>query len=278
METLGPKGYQRIAIEQFVKTTKPRGMRCLEIGGSNLPPEYIASTVAPAQWVCVDYISSDVISRIPVRKHNEYLDHLSKVGVHRMASTTRCPEEPYVVFADSVLNLDARVLGEFDLVFSVAAFEHVHGLKEALMRIWECMKKGAALWSTFSPIWSSAQGHHHEAYLNARRPRDAEQGLGRLPDFAHLLRSRQEIAGWMEQFYERPVVDATIEALFDSDYINRLFFDEYRDIFQRSQFSNVEFSGVWPSRVREEDLQQLSKRYPTHSGFEFAGIRVIARK
>jgi len=279
MDTLGPKLYQSAAIHEFIRACAPQGKRVLEIGGSNLPPEYIATACKPSQWVCVDHLDSQVMGYVSDNTVNsDFIAHLQKVGVHELKNLDRCPDDPYVVVAGSVHDMSPDVLGQFDAVFSVAAFEHIPQLGLALSRIHDCLKTGGSMMTQFSPIWSSAEGHHYPHYLNSRVGAFDNPAAGVIPDFAHLLWSRDRIAEFMAPFYSPAVIKHTLFSFFETNYINRLFYDDYRAILAASEFADMHVKGMWAKPLDNETMKALEEKFPKRQGFEYPGLRVEAKK
>ena len=50
--------------------------------------------------------------------------------------------------------------GQYDLIFSIACFEHIHRLHQALRVMHQCLSPGGRLFTMNSPIWSAFDGHH----------------------------------------------------------------------------------------------------------------------
>ena len=49
---------------------------------------------------------------------------------------------------------------QFDLIISIAAFEHIPNLDQALTEMHRILKSGSLIYTKFGPTWSGAWGHH----------------------------------------------------------------------------------------------------------------------
>lgn len=278
MESLGPKGYQETALRVFTSTFDTRGKRILEVGGSNLPRDYLFDTVQPSQWVSVDPIPETTLARMRTGEAEPYLDHLRAVGLSSFEQAASEPDRPYTIIAAPIEHAGTTLIGRFDLVFSVACFEHVHKLDSALTVIHGALRENGALWSQYSPIWSCIDGHHCGWITEHRKAEFVGTAQGLIPPFGHLLYREDEMRSHLGPFYEPEQLDMAIHAIYRTDYINRLFFDDYVRIATESPFEEVDLRGVWPASPTTQTAEQLSRLYPGRSGFEYQGIELCAHK
>ena len=183
---------------------------------------------------------------------------------------------------------DARKLqfddNYFDLVISVAAFEHFHGLQESLQQAYRVLRPGGFLISNFGPIWSGCWGHH--LWLRHNDVLYTYQNT-RLPPFGHLLMTQDEMRKWWIDCYSDPTLaEKAVHFICESEDQNRLFYDDYAQIFQESSFSIKKFMGLTNERKRAgysetergHALNALKTRLPKQSGFEFDSITVVLEK
>lgn len=275
MESLGPKGYQDNALRAFTAKFDTRGKRILEVGGSNLPRDYVFDLAQPAQWVCVDPIDTDTLAAMNAGTAEPYLDHLRAVGVARLGDTAML-EQPYAILAEPMEDCFGALPPTFDLVFSVACFEHIHRLDAALASIQAALRPGGTMWSQFSPIWSSIEGHHCSWIPHGRLPEAAAAGTGLIPPFGHLTHSETELRALLEGSYSPADLDWAIHSIFHHDYINRLFFDDYVAILGRAPFAETDLRGIWPVEIDAAIKAVLAAKYPDRTGFEFQGIEITA--
>ena len=49
---------------------------------------------------------------------------------------------------------------QYDSVYSVAAFEHVHRLGDCIEKILQSLRPGGSLYSYFTVYWTGRHGHH----------------------------------------------------------------------------------------------------------------------
>lgn len=283
MDTLGPKPYQERAIRNFARTCNPSGKTVLEIGGSNLPAEFVFSETACARWIALDFLPEAVrqaVSRAQSEgtSGNAYVDHLSKYGISNLSDGGHWPTKTYSVFGNSVHDLVFAPENSVDFIFSIAAFEHIHDLGNAIAQMRRVLVPGGVLWAEFSPIWSSRDGHHFPIYLRHRTPSQIEKNEGILPPFGHLLMSKVECRDYLSSFYEPQQVEEAIHGIYDRDYINRLFYSDYLEAMVISGFSDFHITSFDRVEIEKSLRDSLFRKHPNKFGFEYNGMRIVAEK
>lgn len=131
-----------------------KGKKVLEVGGS-LPQGLVIDELGCIQWVGNEELSyySESGYNAPIVSQNSISSYDSHIE--------------YTTIAGGIEDLNNTYYGMFDVVFSMAAFEHINKFPEALDKIYLALKPGGKLVSIFSPIWSSCAGHHLPEIKNA---------------------------------------------------------------------------------------------------------------
>lgn len=183
----------------------------------------------------------------------------------------------------AIVQADARRLpfadASFSSVFTVAAFEHIHDLDQALGEIFRVLQPGGILYSDFGPIWSCSVGHHVYAIVDGVEARHFKPGRNPVPHYAHLLLSADEL---------RPLLLRTpwvfprlAEAILDWTYrgrgVNRLYYEDYERIFRSSPF---ELRHLEPVRehVPAKVQRRLEQAHPGYRAFDVRMAEVVLRK
>ena len=187
----------------------------------------------------------------------------------------------------SAYGYDARELPyeteSFNICLSVAAFEHFSDLNIALIEAHRVLEPGGILLTTFGPIWSGCWGHHLwikykgslYTYLNTT-----------LPPFSHLLWSEDEMHSWWhEKYQDDELANVAINFIYKSSSQNRLFYDDYIRIFNDSPFKIKLLRGNEGPRSKrysvielKNGIENVKKKFPDRSGFEFDSITAILIK
>jgi len=188
------------------------------------------------------------------------------------------------------LKRDAEKTGfddnQFDFIFSLATFEHIHNLPGVLEESYRILKDKGVFFTLFGPIWSSAWGHHLWVTVD-NKTYNYKNTL--LPSFCHLISSENEVVDYLMKEYNYPGNHCEIIAkyVFHSKEQNRLFFDDYRKIFFESPFKtllfaghkNVPFSGLYDLNDYVETLDLLSSNLPeNHGQFGYNAISALLYK
>ena len=131
---------------------------------------------------------------------------------------------------------------QFDVIYSIAAFEHIHDLDKTLDLAYTCLREGGILLAHFSDIWSSKRGH-----LGETIPHHIKDIYG---CHAHLcLNPETMINALMDHsFYDARKARQTADYIYNDEGINRLLVEEYIQIFESSRFSSnyIELFGEIP--------------------------------
>ena len=173
--------------------------------------------------------------------------------------------------------------GEFDVVISSSAFEHICNFDVALAEMFRILKPGGYLFSHFGPIWSTSYGHHlwltHEdrlyTYWNVH-----------LPSFCHLLMTPEEVAASIADVHPPEVCRAIAEYVFHAPEQNQLFFEDYERIVSESAFETILFKGYdhpelaqrYNATVTPDTYRQLRAKYPERTHFSYDGITLLLTK
>lgn len=133
------------------------------------------------------------------------------------------PDIPAKSVADHgpVMVMDATKMSfedaSFDLVYSLATFEHIEDFADALDEIRRVLKPGGLLIAKWSPIWNGFDGHHYGPSLSDPTHRAIE-----LP-WAHLIFDRDSLPGYLErgEGFSRAESASATRAIYDSDWLSR---------------------------------------------------------
>lgn len=172
----------------------------------------------------------------------------------------------------------------FDVIISSSAFEHITGLEQGLAEMHRVLKPGGTLFSHFGPIWSTSYGHH---LWTTHRGRVYTYWDVILPPFCHLLMTKEEIDAWLQARGHDPELSDTLSTyVTGSEEQNRLFFEDYEEMFGRSAFEIRLFKGydhptlapVYNRLMTGEILEALKHRHPDRRHFFYDGITTLMRK
>ena len=252
-----------------------QGKRVLEVGGG-LPKELVIDIFGAAQWVGIEEASywqekqagetSDVAQNqaaadLPIRQATP-----DALGMH-------------AVLGGSVEDLPDAFAGHFDVVFSIAAFEHINRFPEALDRMYVALRQGGKLFSRFAPIWSSHHGHHIPVITDQSGTRFTFSESP-IPPWGHILMREAQLHEHLLQHTDAKTASDIIYYVYHSPQINRLFTEDYFEYFNRSLFDIISLEAVYnvqDSPLSRKLLGELSKAYPGRT-FSNYGISVLLQK
>ena len=248
--------YHSINAIRFVNDFKDK--RVLEIGGA-LPPQYLFEWLKCRHWTSVEYHSYDDNqgSETGANKHSlEYHGY----------RYTNCGWKKFYQDWKFYSSL------KFDIIYSIAAFEHIDDLGSCLDACYEMLAEGGILYTYFTPIWSAPNGSHgfHPPELN-----DLGTHSHLMFDFVSLQEFLQSKG--CDILYSRECA----ERLYRVPQINRYSYEEFVSLFDSALFSEKK---IYPIGLRPlGDLYQpekqslISRLYPSMKqsckGFELAMMK-----
>lgn len=245
----------------------------LEIGGSNLPREFVFGILGAKKWVCVNLLDDNTSGGSITPETIYPLNHPKTKQIIRA--------HDFVLFKGSVTEIGKELHNEFDACISVCAFEHIFGLQDAVDCVFSSLRSGGILFTQFGPIWSGPVEHHF--WVDAQHNFNTYMEC-HLPPFVHLLYSASEINELLVPYY------TTKEDILIKDQIveqcsgdrrrvcNGLFYEDYLNIMKDSQFSNISVTPYWQDDVDKQTFDKLRRLYPDYSAFSVNGIQIVAQK
>lgn len=262
--------YYITAIREFLNVRSFCGLRVLEIGGSSLPTEVVFDILGAAQWVCVDILTHDSGQYQKKAKS----EHYESVGIRHFTVSPLTAEEPYLIYDGSAEYLPDDFDGQFDVIFSVNAFEHIGALRQVLARCHSALKEGGVLFSQFGPIWSGIAGSHFWV-----RPDLNFNQAGPIYPWAHLLEEPGDIRRLIaDAGFPEATVSTVVKQIFESDFINRLHFEDYVELMEKSDFEDVKVIPLSRRNVPADTQATLQAKYPSYREFAAYGAQIWGSK
>lgn len=251
-----------------------RGKRVLEVGGS-LPRDFVIQELESARWLSLeemDYwdetLSTGHVTGTP-----------PPTGLVKKRFLTANPDElqEHNLYYGRIEDLPSSLEGHFDVVFSIAAFEHIARLPEALEKMYLALRTGGKLFSLFSPIWSAHDGHHLPA-IEDKAGKVWSFGNSPIPPWFHLLMRPMELYDHLCGKCDNETARKIIYFVYQSPHINRFLLDDYFEIVARSSFAIEQMSPVFEATVPADIQQRLERFYPGSRGFAHNGLLMVLQR
>lgn len=203
--------------ERFLKNValycNLEGKKVLEIGcGNGDDLKYINENYKPASIIGID----------------KYLDS--------WWSTESSKGNNWAVQDGDVMEMDFED-NTFDVVYSLATFEHISDVGKALSEIKRVLKPYGQFYTEFSPIWTSVIGHHYDFWIS-------EEKAKLIPPWGHLYMSENEMYEYISEKVDENEAKKACYQIYHSDIINRTSKKEFYEIFQKS--------GLWIKSLNEQ--------------------------
>jgi len=244
-----------------------RGLDVLEIGGS-LPASLVIDHLGCNSWTAVEAPSYDE----ELGKANQFHRNLAeKQRLHDLS-------QKYRHYYCNAEELGEEHLNQYDLIFSIACFEHINRLPLALEKMLQCLKPGGKLFTMHSPIWSAFDGHHLPIHIPNRFDKQTSQQNYIFKPWGHLLQSRRQTFADIKARFDSTFAEEVIYHTYNSNHINRYFSEDYQSVFDASGFEIVEYHITFPRNPTAEVQAKLEQRFPGYKQFGNNGIYAILQK
>ena len=175
-------------------------------------------------------------------------------------------------------DLSDEHLNQYDLIFSIACFEHINRLPLAIKRMLQYLKPGGKLFTMHSPIWSAFDGHHLPIGIPERFNKQLPQQSYIFQPWGHLLQTRNQTFANIKNRFDSTFAEEVIYNTYNSNHINRYFSEDYQIIFEDSGFNIEEYQITFPRNPSPEIQAALESRFPGYKQFGNNGIYAILRK
>lgn len=175
--------YQIAAISELLQRTSIAGKRVLEVGGSNLPREFVIGELGAREWVSVDIIAEGRYQLL------QQSDHYSREGINSFEEgRSLIGTKPYIIIDGQIESAAPLPSAYFDLIVSITSFEHILAVASAIRQIRRLKTRDGAFFTYHGPIWSSYCGHH--IWVDDELNFNVDDAI---PEFGHLLYSPPEM-------------------------------------------------------------------------------------
>lgn len=274
MERLGKEhglGYHAPYALVGDKMVGLRGKRVLEVGGS-LPRGFVLDDLGAACWHSVEemaYWEESQASGPATGSRPQDVPTLTVAFDGDLDAVGR-----HAVFQGGVEDLSAAFDGRYDVIFSIAAFEHILDLPRALERMHAVLRPGGKLFTMFSPVWSAHDGHHLPV-VRSEDGREFSVDESPIPPWGHLLYEPPELFRHLSEQVDPRTAAEIIHYVYQSSHINRLFVEDYARMFQAGPFHVETVQATYPREVPADVQAALEQRWPGHTVFGYNGVLAV---
>jgi len=254
------------------------GKDVLEVGGS-LPEEFVLDYLQVRSWSAIETPEYDEsLADVGGSPHQgTAFKDIIRTDRASLGFQNRTLDR-YNLFLGKVEELPREYFQKYDLVFSIAAFEHIHKLPQALEKMYAALKPGGKLFSMFSPIWSAYDGHHLPAITDKNGTQMTRAQNCPIPPWGHLTMRPPDLSRYLYRSLDRETADTIVYYVYNCDHINRFFSEDYINFIEQSPFRSLQVQPIFSSPLSPEMQQQLERLYPGRSQFSNNGFRVILER
>jgi hypothetical protein len=278
-DRFGARDFHLNALEFFDDKIGIAGKRVLELAGSDLPREIVLETFGAASWTCIDdpggrFLEHQKKQKPKLSKHYD----TEKFILIEQADPSLVSLD-YLVLLGDAASLPAWLYGKFDLILSIAGFEHIQNLPKAVDDAHMALTDLGRLGADFGPIWSSVSGHHINNFVDRAGNRvDWNLKTCPIPPWGHLLFEKDELGELLREYIGENNVPSALNMIYGNGSINHLFSQDYFNIFVNSKFNSFSWFKYWSRKPDQEIQERLEKLYPGRTEFSQASVRVILQR
>jgi SAM-dependent methyltransferase len=168
----------------------------------------------------------------------------------------------------------------FDLIYSIATYEHILDLPGAFAEMHRMVKPGGLVYAIFGPLWTSLVGHHLWFDFRGRQYRfnDPESMAEVMDPYDHLLYEPDELRDKLRQRHDDEAVERYIYQIYESPHINRYSYTDYLDFVLKSPFEPINFKKTWEIPVPDQHKEPLEDKLGSSVDCSCAGLEIVLRK
>lgn len=253
-----------------------KGKKVLEVGGS-LPEEFVIGYLGAKSWIALEelnyYNQIGDSQHIHINVSQERMK--SFINVNNVKNVSDLGD--YSNVSGKIEELNESFFGQFDVVFSIAAFEHISHFPSALSKMYDALSVGGKLFSAFSPVWSAYNGHH----LHGITDKDGNCfhfNNNPIPPWSHLLLKPSQMYSLLLKRTDPVAAQKIVYEVYHSPSINRLFTEDYINYIRESKFQCISIRKTFPTEVPIIMAKQLSAMHPGFDHFDNNGMEIILQK
>lgn len=253
-------------------------MDVLEVGGS-LRREFVLQELKVNSWTGIESPEYELLSsKSNAQQGRDGWGDLQGIDVDCTGyREPRISPGSYSVCYADIEDLPDRHFGCYDRIFSIACFEHILQFPLALQKMYEALKPGGKLFSMFSPIWSSHNGHHLPRITD-------EQGnsyffnSSPIPPWGHLTMRPAEMEKYLRNIMDHETACRIVFSVYTSPHINRFFTEDYVQFVGQSSFVAIKMEATFPARITPDVQSSLEHLFPGRRHFANNGLLFVLEK
>lgn len=182
--------------------------------------------------------------------------------------------DAFKVFQASILDFDVNE--KFDTIIATNSFEHVNGLAAGIEHMYSLLNDGGKVSALLGPIWSCYKGHH--VWYTQENGEIINFNNIKLDDWAHLLYSQEEIKEQLLKNYDEKSASDISSWIFETDFLNKMFYDDYKKLIESSKFNILEFRDWHKSKIPSSKIQKILEEKYNRKNFSTVSIKMLLEK
>jgi len=261
-------GYQVDFLSHINTACSLEGKRVLEVGGTNLPRGLVMGEFGAKQWVGIEPFGTE-----DPRQRNQH---------YRSEQIFSVDDDPAKILAADYAIVDGdvkklRLVDHFDVVVSIAAFEHVLRFGTMLDRVYDALCPGGHLESLYMPIWPCPNGHH---LWGIKDKAGVEYNFGSyiIPPWGHLLMNPPQLRAYLLTKTDPDCADDIVHFTYHDPVINRLFIEDYAAYLDASRFTTKALVKLGQVEIPDWVQTRLTAAFPGRTQFDHSTLFMRAVK
>lgn len=250
----------------------------LEVGGS-LPKEFVFEYLGVNSWTGLESPEYAQWGIEELGRNPNEGDHGTTIGdidgsTEAPVSAVSLAPGSYNLHYLNIEELTSEHYGQYDLVFSIAAFEHILKFPQAIDKMYMALKPGGQLFTMFSPIWSAHNGHHLPE-IKDLRGKIFDFNNSPIPPWGHILMQPHELHRHLLKYTDKETADRMIYLVYTSSLVNRYHTEDFVGFIENSNFVVNKLEGTFAREIDKQTQKRLEAARPGRKHFSNNGICAI---
>lgn len=247
------------------------GKDILQIGGS-YPEEFVFNILKVNSWSAVEF--PERLSKIKgdeIKNHRGAVLNKEKVMIHEGFGEPL--KNKYNIFLADAHEIPKSHFEMYDMVFSINSFHHILHFPKALNLMHAALKPEGKLFSIFSPIWSSCNGHNIEELMPHTK---LDQGM--IPPWGHLVMKVSSMFEHLKEKSDEDIAAEIVYHIYNNPNINRYLTEDYLNLIKLSKFNIEKFDALFNRTVAPYSQHLLEQMNPGCKSFGNSGLLIALTK
>lgn len=243
----------------------------LQIGGS-YPEEFVFNILRVKSWSAVEFPERlNQIKGSEIKNHRGAVLNKEKIMIHEGYGEPL--KNKYNIFLAEAHQLPEEHFEKYDLIFSINSFHHILHFPKSLDLMYKALKPDGKLFSLFSPVWSSCNGHNIDELMP-----EIKSNPSMIPPWGHLVMKASSMYEHLKEKSSDDMAAEIVYHIYNNPTLNRYRTEDYLNLIKLSNFTISKFDALFNRTVAPYSQRLLEQLNPGCKSFGNSGILTLLSK